>query len=739
MKSKFISTQELSKPRTLANTVMPGLLYRQLRRFAWHLLPAILLMMAGLSAQAQTPPIHVAWSLVNPEFDFTSDVHSQPSAFECTPTVGDDGLLYIATSLNLYGVNPDGTGVNAEWVSGQPYGGQLIGDHGSKSSPSIGVNGNIYIGGAVTSTEGHQCALFSFSPFANLNWMHQFGPTDVPSISGGPEIWSTPAIAKNGNLVFGTDDSGVVFSENWVTGNPDWSFTFPTTTTAETDVDSSVALGPDGSVYYIGEHNAFFAALFGNTGQQKWLAHVDGRVVDINNGSDFHFNSSPAIDSDGTIYVGAVDGVFAMSPNGNMKWTFVIPFTDPASSQHTWFQSSPVIGPDGTIYIGASDGQLYALQVNNCEVSLKWKFFPSDWDITQAKVVFSTPAVASNGIVYVTMQGPSTQLSSGVTIQNPTWLFAVDTATGQEVWRLNPIPTVSGSSEGEYVSSSPTIGSDGTVYVADSQNLYAVVSSTSTPLGHVASSPWPMYQHDAKHTGNHNPLGMLAWWPAENNAIDIVGNHSGTVSSGVTFGAGEVGNCFQFNGTSGHVSVPASSDFDTANNPGFTIEGWIKTTTSSDNGQAIAEFDDGNNIGVQFFVNEEWATPSFGSGSLFASFGDGNGNDFDLNTGAGFIQPNQFYHVAVTYDRQSGDAKLYINGSEVSSGNVGNTFIPNTTLPLNIGYRSYGSDFGHFFQGSIDELAVFNRALTPGEINTISLAGSNKHMGKCQQTLDVNQ
>jgi len=73
----------------------------------------------------------------------------------------------------------------------------------------------------------------------------------------------------------------------------------------------------------------------------------------------YPIQSSPAIASDGTIYVGSDDHyLYAINPNGTLKWkyqtgNFVTPSPDIASS--------PAIASDGTIYVGSWDGYLYAI------------------------------------------------------------------------------------------------------------------------------------------------------------------------------------------------------------------------------------------------------------------------------------------------------------------------------------------------------------------------------------------
>ena len=68
--------------------------------------------------------------------------------------------------------------------------------------------------------------------------------------------------------------------------------------------------------------------------------------------------SSAAIGSDGTIYVGVDDPVFAFNPNGTVKWSG----GGPGDSIGFIFYSSPSIAPDGTIYIGTEyQGTLLAI------------------------------------------------------------------------------------------------------------------------------------------------------------------------------------------------------------------------------------------------------------------------------------------------------------------------------------------------------------------------------------------
>jgi outer membrane protein assembly factor BamB len=80
--------------------------------------------------------------------------------------------------------------------------------------------------------------------------------------------------------------------------------------------------------------------------------------------------SSPAIGSDGTIYVGSCDNkLYAIKPDGTLKWSFPTGY---------WVFSSPAIGSDGTIYVGSYDGKLYAIYGSGTLANTPWPKFHHD-------------------------------------------------------------------------------------------------------------------------------------------------------------------------------------------------------------------------------------------------------------------------------------------------------------------------------------------------------------------------
>ncbi|MDR3413534.1 MAG: immunoglobulin domain-containing protein, partial [Formivibrio sp.] len=216
------------------------------------------------------------------------------------------------------------------------------------------------------------------------------------------------------------------------------------------------------------------------------------------------------------------------------------------------------------------------------------------------------------------------------------------------------------------------------------------------------------------------PSGVAAWWRAEGNAVDIINGNNGTLVGNVGFVPGEVGQAFSLDGSSTYISVPASPSSDIGSvGTGVTIEAWIDPAgLTIQYGAPVVEWDSSTAIGLHF-----WA-----SDSLFANVIGTDGNPHTIQSGGGLITQGVFQHVAFTYDRASGTAILYCNGSAVTTQNLG-SIVPQTTYPLNIGRRTGNvTGSGYNFDGLIDEPTIYSRALSSNEIAAIYLAGSG---GKC--------
>ncbi|MES2332153.1 MAG: LamG-like jellyroll fold domain-containing protein [Bacteroidota bacterium] len=147
-----------------------------------------------------------------------------------------------------------------------------------------------------------------------------------------------------------------------------------------------------------------------------------------------------------------------------------------------------------------------------------------------------------------------------------------------------------------------------------------------------------------------------------------------------------------------NCGTPASFDFTT----GYTIEAWVNLADNGGWYGIVSKEIWGAGTGWVLYVAQQ--------GLTFTNGGFGNGA-----ISGGTIPIGQWAHVAVS--NNNGVATIYVNGNPVASGNVP---VNNSSVPLAIGSRhsNDGSTFGDYFNGSIDEVRIFNRALCQAEIQS---------------------
>jgi hypothetical protein len=220
--------------------------------------------------------------------------------------------------------------------------------------------------------------------------------------------------------------------------------------------------------------------------------------------------------------------------------------------------------------------------------------------------------------------------------------------------------------------------------------------------------------------------GLVSWWTADGNGNDIAGSNPGTLQNGLTFGSGEVDQAFALDGIDDYFVVPASPTMNVGTGSGFSIECWIWPAELT-NQYAIAEWNDGSgNIGSHFYIS----IPLLGGlGSIYANIVDSGGGDHYFASNPNVLNTFGFQHIALTYDKASGIAKIYYNGAVVAAQTLG-SFIPQTSYAFYLGARLSGpSGVGSYFAGLMDELGLYNRALSDLEILNIYDAGTG---GKCK-------
>jgi hypothetical protein len=220
-------------------------------------------------------------------------------------------------------------------------------------------------------------------------------------------------------------------------------------------------------------------------------------------------------------------------------------------------------------------------------------------------------------------------------------------------------------------------------------------------------------------TRSHLPPGLVGLWSGEAGGNDLAGG-SKPILTDISFAAGKVGRAFYFEKATSAIKIPARESLNVGAGPGFTVMAWINPSDLSQRNE-IFEWNNGaTDQVVTWGVHMQMLKPqelNLGAGNLFADVHNVNGSANQIMAKGGTITANTFQHVALTYDKASGIARLFCNGKIVAEKQFGR-LTPQTSDDFYIGRRPAG-DGSHSFSGLIDEPALFNRALSPEEIQAI--------------------
>jgi hypothetical protein len=180
---------------------------------------------------------------------------------------------------------------------------------------------------------------------------------------------------------------------------------------------------------------------------------------------------------------------------------------------------------------------------------------------------------------------------------------------------------------------------------------------------------------------------------------------NGTISGATWNTQGKFGNALSFDGVNDWVTVADANALDLTT--GMTLEAWVFPTANGagawrnviikerPNGEVYNLY--ANTTGN---VPQVYVVRAAQTGAPLAA------------TGSAMVPVNTWTHLAATYDGTT--LRLYVNGTQVGTQAVSGALVVSTGV-LRIGGNNL---WGEFFQGRIDEVRIYNRALTAGEIAT---------------------
>lgn len=296
-----------------------------------------------------------------------------------SPTIGPDETIYQGSwDGYFYALNPNGT---LKWKYKTA---------GSVSYPaSIDKNGTIYLGGG-DAHSGPDSNLYAFNPDGTLKWKYDTKATRVGS----------PAIGFDGLIYAPAAPSLIVLDSSknlkWKKG-PEISFySIPVAYAAECGPPplppcSGTGQLPNGGIpQSSSECGAPPLPPCAGMGQQP----QGGNMLPPPGKDEIAGIITPAIASDGTIYIGNSQGVLsAINPKTQeVKWTYQTG-EDPNQAGFYGLPSFPLVDKEGTVYIGSVDGKMYAI---NKQGKFLWEYQ------TNGKISEASPAFGPDGALYFT-------------------------------------------------------------------------------------------------------------------------------------------------------------------------------------------------------------------------------------------------------------------------------------------------------------------------------------------------
>lgn len=231
--------------------------------------------------------------------------------------------------------------------------------------------------------------------------------------------------------------------------------------------------------------------------------------------------------------------------------------------------------------------------------------------------------------------------------------------------------------------------------------------------------------------------GLVSWWRAEGDAQDSVNKNTGILRQGAGFSPGKVGKAFSFDGVAGYVEITNSPSLNPTGS--FSIACWIypRQDAPSAGVYPVIKWSDHGELGNQ----RSYALGLQPGGVVSFHIADyehqWDGAFQAMMTDPGVLTLEAWNHIVAAYDQNTGTRHIYVNGVEAKARTDSPITILNGKAPLTIGAwkRGEGLIEGHF-DGMIDEVALYGRALSAHEVHAFWKAvrtdhpsGPNSHPG----------
>jgi parallel beta-helix repeat protein len=225
---------------------------------------------------------------------------------------------------------------------------------------------------------------------------------------------------------------------------------------------------------------------------------------------------------------------------------------------------------------------------------------------------------------------------------------------------------------------------------------------------------WLYVNVSTTETNNHSALldfnrSLVGWWRFENNALDSsTYADSWTCSTCPLLTVGARGKAYKFNGDDTSMNIGNGAHYNKIGTGSLTVLAWARTRSSAF--QSILDNKEGGTNLRGYNLQTSSGRPFFriANSSFQAS----------ITSPINISEDGEWHHIAGVVDRDAAKLRIFVDGYETNGPiTTYNGWDINGTSSLYVGRGPYGGGFGGFFNGSIDEVMIFNRILSAAEIN----------------------
>ena len=179
--------------------------------------------------------------------------------------------------------------------------------------------------------------------------------------------------------------------------------------------------------------------------------------------------------------------------------------------------------------------------------------------------------------------------------------------------------------------------------------------------------------------------------------------------------SGYIGEGAIFNGSSSKITATSPTQGNTDASYSF----WIKTDTVNDSKTVFGQDSDSsrNPFTIQWYDSTAAGKMTF---TMWRCFNDqiwyqtNYLSDFDYD-----YQANTWYHIVLTYTASTKTVRNYVNGGEVGNGATLSLLASGVTTGTQMVFGSYNNLAGSFFDGSIDQVRIYDKVLSSSEVSTL--------------------